>query len=130
MKSWKKQNKRKFLKTWCINPKVRNDTLKMFDLHCDNKKPWTWDYQWVYSCWANKGYGIIPKRNLVKNIGIGNDASNMHFEVKNDEYPGKIEELEFPLAHTQVKIDKILDGKYYLQTNFFQKVSRKVRSFF
>ena len=22
MKSWKKQNKRKFLKTWCINPKV------------------------------------------------------------------------------------------------------------
>lgn len=29
----------------------------------------TWDYQWVFSCLANNSLSIVPKVNLIKNIG-------------------------------------------------------------
>jgi hypothetical protein len=38
----------------------------------------TWDYQWVYACWRQKGLAIQPNENLVSNIGVGHDAT--HFE--------------------------------------------------
>ncbi len=36
----------------------------------------TWDYQLVYSIWANNGVAIIPNRNLVSNIGFGQGATH------------------------------------------------------
>ena len=48
----------------------------MFDLHCENSDPWAWSYQWIYSCWKNDSLGIMPKVNLVSNLGIGPDATN------------------------------------------------------
>jgi len=31
----------------------------------------TWDYQWMYTCIVNGGISIVPKCNLVSNIGFG-----------------------------------------------------------
>jgi hypothetical protein len=31
----------------------------------------TWDYQWIYTCILNGGLSILPRRNLVTNIGFG-----------------------------------------------------------
>jgi hypothetical protein len=31
----------------------------------------TWDYQWLYTIWQNKGICIVPNANLVTNIGFG-----------------------------------------------------------
>ena len=36
----------------------------------------TWDYQWVYQILANGGYAITPGINLIKNIGVGSDATH------------------------------------------------------
>jgi len=36
----------------------------------------TWDYQWTYCLWKNKGLAIVPKLNLVSNIGFGLDATH------------------------------------------------------
>ena len=36
----------------------------------------TWDYQWTYCLWKNKGIAIVPKLNLVSNIGFGLDATH------------------------------------------------------
>ena len=33
-------------------------------------------YARVYACWANDALSIIPKVNLVSNIGFGPDATN------------------------------------------------------
>lgn len=35
----------------------------------------TWDYQWVYSIWANNGLSINPSKNMISNIGFGNAAA-------------------------------------------------------
>lgn len=40
----------------------------------------TWDYQWVYAVWTNRGLGVLPNVNLVKNIGF--DASATHTKAK------------------------------------------------
>lgn len=36
----------------------------------------TWDYQWLYACWCQNGLSIIPKFNLVSNIGFRPDATH------------------------------------------------------
>jgi hypothetical protein len=46
----------------------------------------TWDIQWVFSCIINNGYCIIPKVNLISNIGIkgthSNNITDVHFLTK------------------------------------------------
>jgi hypothetical protein len=41
-----------------------------------NHKPDTWDYQWCFTCISNGGLSIEPNRNLVGNIGFGDDATH------------------------------------------------------
>jgi len=36
----------------------------------------TWDFRWLFACWMHGGLGINPARNLVKNIGFGQDATH------------------------------------------------------
>ncbi|MDZ7719653.1 MAG: hypothetical protein U5K72_12620 [Balneolaceae bacterium] len=64
----------------------------------------TWDYQWALSLLMNKRYTIVPKENMVKNIGLGEGATHKfqtrvdsvgHFKEKKD--------LEHP---TVLKVDK------------------------
>jgi hypothetical protein len=57
-----------------------------------------WDYQWTFACWANSGLTIIPRRNLVSNIGFGAEATNTTWDIDpNGHVP--LAELEFPLVH-------------------------------
>ena len=35
-----------------------------------------WDYQWMYACILNGGLAILPKSNLVENIGFGEGGVN------------------------------------------------------
>ena len=36
----------------------------------------TWDFSWAYSVWENDGVCILPERNLVQNIGFGQQATH------------------------------------------------------
>lgn len=31
----------------------------------------TWDFQWLLSFWAEHGFSVIPRKNLIKNLGFG-----------------------------------------------------------
>jgi hypothetical protein len=57
----------------------------------------TWDYQWVFSIWANSGLCAVPRRNLIRNIGFDADATH----TKRDCAYARLgaEDLSFPLAH-------------------------------
>ena len=35
-----------------------------------------WDYQWLFACWANSGLAIVPRENLVSNVGCGDEATH------------------------------------------------------
>lgn len=57
----------------------------------------TWDFQWVFACWAQHGLSALPERNLVTNIGFGAGATHTHAETRAANIPA--EALEFPLRH-------------------------------
>ncbi|MGD1174069.1 methyltransferase type 11 [Mycobacterium seoulense] len=57
----------------------------------------TWDFQWVYSIWANSALCVAPARNLVRNIGFHPGATHT---MKNTAYSSlSAEELDLPLTH-------------------------------
>ncbi|MDA9962739.1 hypothetical protein N9D63_07620 [Opitutales bacterium] len=99
MPDWNNENKKQFLSKWCLTRSLQKDMGSMFDLHCDNDDPWTWDYQWFYACWRNNGLAVISSRNIVSNIGIGPDATHTVTDSPVDLYPDKLQSQSFPLIH-------------------------------
>lgn len=57
-----------------------------------------WDHQWTFACWANSGLSIVPRDNLITNIGCGPEATHM---VSQDDPRGNLpaHEVTFPLSH-------------------------------
>lgn len=57
-----------------------------------------WDYQWTFACWAHRGLSIVPRVNLVSNIGFGKDAT--HTKKAHDRRANvPAAEMPFPLRH-------------------------------
>lgn len=58
----------------------------------------TWDHQWQFACWAQRGLSIMPSVNLVSNFGFGPGAEHYkEFDPRLAEFPAV--EMEFPLRH-------------------------------
>src|SRR5207245_1024917 len=58
----------------------------------------TWDYQWTFACWAQHGLTCLPAKNLVSNIGFGDDATHT-FDAGSWMSAAKTENLDFPIRH-------------------------------
>lgn len=56
----------------------------------------TWDFQLTFACWLNNYLSIIPRANLVSNIGFGLNAT--HTKVINERSNLATEPMHFPLA--------------------------------
>jgi hypothetical protein len=57
----------------------------------------TWDYQWLFASWAEGGLCILPRVNLVSNLGFGRDAT--HTATANPFAALPVREMQFPLEH-------------------------------
>ena len=64
------------MKTAFEDPVERNYWSRVWQRLVDKGKPDTWDYQWTFTCLANNGLTALPNRNLVTNIGFGEDATH------------------------------------------------------
>lgn len=100
----------------------------------------SWDYQFIFSIWKNKGKSIVPNVNLTTNIGFGIDAT--HTTNPDDITSNRPVENIFPLTHpTSTQICKQADLYYhelyyaphqiqivwYIRLKrFFKKILRKV----
>lgn len=57
-----------------------------------------WDFQWTFACWIQGGLSIIPRNNLVTNIGYGPTAT--HTKSETDRFANlTVKEISFPLLH-------------------------------
>jgi hypothetical protein len=92
---------------------AQNKIQKIFSRRCDQKY-WinifhkmenyeidTWDYQWTYAIFCNDGLCVNPAKNLISNIGFGEEALHTHdlsspfnnqrrFEISEVIHPAKI----------------------------------------
>jgi len=58
----------------------------------------TWDFPWLFHLLSENGLCITPERNLVANIGFGEDAT--HTVQKDSSHANReIHSLSFPLSH-------------------------------
>lgn len=59
----------------------------------------TWDFQWTWANWKNQRVSIMPKENLISNIGFGQEAT--HTRRLSPLANLSTTPLEFPLQHPQ-----------------------------
>lgn len=62
-----------------------------------NGKIDTWDFQWTFSCWIQNALTILPKVNLVSNIGFVKDA--VHTKKKSRLGDMETRPMTFPISH-------------------------------
>jgi len=131
MTKWANIDKKQFLNTWCHSTSQKKGVKKMFDLHCNNPDPWTWDYQWIFSCWNSNSLGIIPRINLVSNLGIGPDATNTKSNIIEPIYPRNIESISLPLNHPKLKRNLLLEKNYLKSTvpSLYRRIKINIKSF-
>lgn len=69
-------------------------------------RPISWDYQMSFSIRAHGLYGIVPKYNQIRNIGVDNfsihGGSSLEFEMTKRFCELESKSLEFPLIHPNV----------------------------
>lgn len=87
---WPKFRDSDFLeKKFPNNADYRTFVKQMFD-QIYGKKASVWGVQWTYTCLVNNGYAILPKNNLISNIGL----TGTH-EMNNNQLMLKTKEIDF-----------------------------------
>lgn len=70
----------------------------------------TWDYQWRYLMFLNRGKNIVPNCNLISNVGFGEEGTHT---LNSEHWRSKLKakELNFPLKHPKsLSVNKKADG--------------------
>lgn len=108
MKSWYKYRKTNKIKEFFEDSYEQKYWSNVFDRSI-LKSDFHWDYSWLYSCQVNKGLSIVPKHNLISNIGHGADAT--HSKDENDTYANLPTKDIWEIKHPPiVEIDKEADA--------------------
>jgi hypothetical protein len=77
----------------------------------------TWDYQLSFACFCQNGLSVIPRRNLVSNIGFHADSTHTRGDSPLADLP--VEAMHFPLQHPPCMIsdsraDKETAGMFFM----------------
>jgi hypothetical protein len=79
----------------------------------------SWDVQWMFSCWLENGLTVLPSKNLISNIGFGEDATHTKTDIYDvAELP--VDELTFPLIHPQI-IERDEEADQFTFDNLFAR---------
>jgi hypothetical protein len=97
MSQWNMAKRKNLLEDYFDNNRAKRHWYKEFQKTYAGEID-TWDYQWVFACWIEKGLSIIPSKNLVSNIGFSEEA--VHTKDFLSEWANiPAEEILFPLNH-------------------------------
>lgn len=77
----------------------------------------SWAYRWTFSCWAQNGLTVLPARNLVTNIGFGEDATHTTNGRSNDAVL-PLEKLYFPLVHPDCMVRDVAADRWTDRNHF------------
>ncbi len=124
MASWADESNKKIIQKAVGNGHWKEKKW-VYDQVFTNRKN-TWDYQMEYIMLLLGGLAIVPKKNLIQNIGFGNDATHTFFEA-----PGmsvKRQSLDFPLEHpSTIEVNRMYDKKLAPKRSFIKMILWKLR---
>jgi hypothetical protein len=77
----------------------------------------TWDYQWVFACFAARGLCVLPADNLVSNLGFGSQGTHTLDQASPfDRMP--THPMRFPLTHPGT-VERDAEADAYTASLFF-----------
>lgn len=129
MKLWPEIKTAGFLRDILVSSKAVKHWTKDFQQLYEGRID-TWDYQWMFACWANNGINIHPNSNLVSNIGYGLEST--HTSRKKSKYAEiPTEPITFPLKHPPFMIydrqaDDYVQRNVYRHCSFIEKIGLKI----
>ncbi|MGD1804967.1 methyltransferase domain-containing protein [Dapis sp. BLCC M126] len=95
MQLWSKLIDSKWLENILENSRAVQYWSEIFEKNFQGFNSWA--YAWVFACWNHHGLTILPKVNLVSNIGFGGEAT--HTSSVNKFANMSVDEMIFPLNH-------------------------------
>jgi len=106
------------------NKPAVNYWKKIFQNVYENKIE-SWAYRWTFSCWVQGGLTILPKINLVKNIGYGEDST--HTSSKKQTKNLSTNQVSFPLKHPPFVIRDTKADTFTQDYHFGSKLSKRAK---
>lgn len=76
---------------------------RIFDMMNEGRGPNTWDYQWIYANMFGNKLTVVPRANLIANIGFGDGATHTTGGADPRVLP-KLRSIELPLQHPSALI--------------------------
>lgn len=129
LNDWPELKANKKLEEIFDQPRAVAYWTRIFDLMHENRGPNTWDYQWLYTGLKNNSLTIVPRVNLVHNIGFGEHATHTTEEDARFVLPSN--PMRFPLKHPSSFIpSRSLDRQRVqdmISTPLFQRISTRLR---
>lgn len=96
MKDWRRAPNLSLLKELANNSGLAGYWRQCFD-NVSRGKVDTWDYQWMYCLWKQRGLAVAPNVNIVTNIGFS--ATATHTLAIDQRYLVPCHMMKFPLRH-------------------------------
>ena len=134
MSRWQNVTDKRKVSLFFGDANLKNYWMSIFD-KTFHKQIDTWDYQWLFARIVNDGIGIIPKMNMISNIGFGSNAT--HTFNKNDFGSSlKTYKMNFPLIHPQtIAVSQSFDKKFgatvfYKTPSIYRRIVQKIKDVF
>jgi hypothetical protein len=88
------------------------------DPHSDGLN--TWDVAWLFSCWRHDLLSIVPRTNLVANLGFGAGAVHTKSETRAANVP--VVSMRFPLRHP-ARVSGNAAADRHIQESLFEGIT-------
>lgn len=122
---WGNVKKNKLLKYITKDKEQQAYWRKLFDDIYNDPPDDIWDYQFFFKCFINKQLAIVPRVNLIENIGFGEFATHTKFGES-----VKSQEINFPLTHPDKFNENKIYDNYLLENNYGKIVKQTIISKF
>ncbi|MDO8495019.1 MAG: glycosyltransferase family 2 protein [bacterium] len=122
VKKWPEIKKSGLLERVLKNPPAVEHYNHLFDQYYAQTVD-SWDTQWFFTRWTQGGLSIVPKTNLMTNIGFDTEGAHKAMDPNDERAHVPVEPITFPLVHpTSTSINKRTDDyifKHYMDINHF-----------
>lgn len=129
LSDWPELKKRRMLEEIFDDPRAVKFWASVFDEMHNGTRLDIWDYQWSYTLLKNSSLTIVPRVNLVANIGFGEGATHTTRIDPPSMIPAR--SMEFPLRHPPTFISmRSLDRSHVqdmLPPSIFRRILNRIR---
>ncbi|MCL0077897.1 hypothetical protein M1N61_02445 [Peptococcaceae bacterium] len=87
----------------------------------------TWDYQWTFTCWVQNKLSILPRVNLVSNIGFGAESTHAK-DINSPVANMPTEAMDFPLKHPDFIIRNVSADNFTQQNIFGSNIKTRIKT--